>query len=216
MIWFNEQRKNIMEKYETNFIETSKKGGELWGSMTGDEKQVYVKKYEALKVIYQEEMKEYKAKGGGADSVTSPKQSISKSGSSVTSKSSRKRHSPQKGTPNKKFKSKEFIDTEDESSSAEDQRKKKQGPKQTKLFQKVKKENPRKESSGEEMDTGEPKSKPFPKPTSSRGRSTRSRATEEELQALPSGSDYEESIASLDSEDKSSNSDSSDTDGKSD
>ena len=54
-------------------------------------------------------------------------------------KNSRKRSSPHKGTPSKRFKSQEFVNTEDESSSDGEQVKKKE-LKQTKLFKKTKKE----------------------------------------------------------------------------
>ena len=57
----------------------------------------------------------------------------------VTTKNFRKRSSPHKGTPSKRFKSQEFVNTEDDSSSAGEQAKEKD-LKHTKIFKKAKKQ----------------------------------------------------------------------------
>lgn len=114
MIWFNEAREDIKsDNPGISFVDIAKKGGELWKKMSTSEKSKYEEKAAKSKEEYIEAMKEFKESGGGAESSKDSKES---------KKSSKKPSSQKKvATPVKSgsFISKEFIESDDDSSSDE-------------------------------------------------------------------------------------------------
>ncbi|NP_001156579.1 structure specific recognition protein-like [Acyrthosiphon pisum] len=112
MIWFNEAREEIKsDNPGISFVDIAKKGGELWKKMSTSDKSKYEEKAAKSKEEYIEAMKEFKESGGGAESFKDSKES----------KKSSKKFSSQKkvATPVKSgsFISKEFIESDDDSSS---------------------------------------------------------------------------------------------------
>ncbi|XP_060878435.1 FACT complex subunit Ssrp1 [Metopolophium dirhodum] len=114
MIWFNEAREEIKsDNPGISFVDIAKKGGELWKKMSTSDKSKYEEKAAKSKEEYIEAMKEFKESGGGAESSKDSKES---------KKSSKKPSSQKKvATPVKSgsFISKEFIESDDDSSSDE-------------------------------------------------------------------------------------------------
>jgi hypothetical protein len=51
MLWLNDNRERISEEYEVTGREAQSKSGEIWRSLSEDEKKPYEDEFDALKVI---------------------------------------------------------------------------------------------------------------------------------------------------------------------
>lgn len=143
MMWFNDQREKIKKDNPgIAFTDIAKKGGELWKTVSSKEKAEYEEKVAKAKEEYTKAMKEYKEKGGGADSTDDEKSNKSKK------PASKKKETSTAVSPHK-VKSKEFIEDSDGSGSSDDS---KEDEKKTssKVKKEVKKEA--KDSSDSEND----------------------------------------------------------------
>uniref|UniRef100_A0A3B5B5Y3 FACT complex subunit SSRP1 n=1 Tax=Stegastes partitus TaxID=144197 RepID=A0A3B5B5Y3_9TELE len=126
MLWLNSSRERIKsENPGISITEISKKAGEMWRQLGKDEKEEWETKAGEAKRQYDKAKKEYKESGGG--STSSSKKESKKSGGK---KDDKKRKSAggdkdrERGGGNDSFKSKEFIETSEESSSDSDHKSK--------------------------------------------------------------------------------------------
>uniref|UniRef100_A0AAQ6A930 FACT complex subunit SSRP1 n=1 Tax=Amphiprion ocellaris TaxID=80972 RepID=A0AAQ6A930_AMPOC len=126
MLWLNSSRERIKsENPGISITEISKKAGEMWRQLGKDEKEEWETKAGEAKRQYDKAKKEYKESGGG--STSSSKKESKKSGGK---KDEKKRKSAggdkdrERGGGNDSFKSKEFIETSEESSSDSDHKSK--------------------------------------------------------------------------------------------
>ncbi|XP_042349437.1 FACT complex subunit SSRP1a isoform X1 [Plectropomus leopardus] len=124
MLWLNSSRERIKsENPGISITEISKKAGEMWRQLGKDEKEEWETKAGEAKRQYDKAKKEYKESGGGA---TSSSKKESKKGGK---KEEKKRKSAggdkdKERGGNDSFKSKEFIETSEESSSDSDHKSK--------------------------------------------------------------------------------------------
>uniref|UniRef100_A0A4W6DFK9 FACT complex subunit SSRP1 n=1 Tax=Lates calcarifer TaxID=8187 RepID=A0A4W6DFK9_LATCA len=126
MLWLNSSRERIKsENPGISITEISKKAGEMWRQLGKDEKEEWETKAGEAKRQYDKAKKEYKESGGG--SASSSKKESKKSGGK---KDEKKRKSAggdkdrERGGGNDSFKSREFIETSEESSSDSDHKSK--------------------------------------------------------------------------------------------
>uniref|UniRef100_A0A672IT71 FACT complex subunit SSRP1 n=1 Tax=Salarias fasciatus TaxID=181472 RepID=A0A672IT71_SALFA len=126
MLWLNSSRERIKsENPGISITEISKKAGEMWRQLGKDEKEEWEGKAGEAKKQYDKLKKEYKESGGGSTS-TSKKERKKSTGK----KDEKKRKSSggdkdrDRGGGNDSFKSKEFIETSEESSSDSDHKSK--------------------------------------------------------------------------------------------
>ena len=130
-LWLNDSREKIKKDNPgLSVTEVGKKAGELWKEVK--DKAKWEEKAAQAKKVYEKQMEEYKASGGGSEK-TSKKSSPKKSTKSETKKSPTKSGS---------FKSKEYIESDSDSSSDSDTKKKKKSKdkKQEKVSKKKKKD----------------------------------------------------------------------------
>ncbi|KAJ0049922.1 hypothetical protein NL108_005232, partial [Boleophthalmus pectinirostris] len=124
MLWLNSSRERIKsENPGISITEISKKAGEMWRQLGKEEKEEWETKAGEAKRQYDKAKKEYKESGGGESSM--PKKEKKKAGK----KEERKRKSgggdkERERSGNDSFKSKEFIETSEESSSESDHKSK--------------------------------------------------------------------------------------------
>lgn len=117
MLWLNSSRERIKsENPGISITEISKKAGEMWRQLGKDDKEEWETKAGEAKRQYDKAKKEYKESGGGASA--SPKKEKKK----TIKQEDRKRKSAggekeRERGGNDSFKSKEFIETSEESSS---------------------------------------------------------------------------------------------------
>nr|XP_046262530.1 FACT complex subunit SSRP1a isoform X3 [Scatophagus argus] len=126
MLWLNSSRERIKsENPGISITEISKKAGEMWRQLGKDEKEEWEAKAGEARREYDRAKKEYKESGGGSASV-----SKKESKKSVGKKEEKKRKSAggdkdkERGGGNDSFKSREFIETSEESSSDSDHKSK--------------------------------------------------------------------------------------------
>ncbi|KAG7230365.1 hypothetical protein INR49_024470 [Caranx melampygus] len=134
MLWLNSSRERIKaENPGISITEISKKAGEMWRQLGKDEKEEWEAKAGEAKRQYDKLKKEYTESGGGSSSKKESKKSGGK-------KDEKKRKSAggdkdrERGGGNDSFKSREFIETSEESSSDSDH-KSKSKRKKVNLFQ---------------------------------------------------------------------------------
>nr|XP_046262525.1 FACT complex subunit SSRP1a isoform X1 [Scatophagus argus]XP_046262526.1 FACT complex subunit SSRP1a isoform X1 [Scatophagus argus] len=132
MLWLNSSRERIKsENPGISITEISKKAGEMWRQLGKDEKEEWEAKAGEARREYDRAKKEYKESGGGSASV-----SKKESKKSVGKKEEKKRKSAggdkdkERGGGNDSFKSREFIETSEESSSDSDHKSKSKRKKQ--------------------------------------------------------------------------------------
>ncbi|XP_029298201.1 FACT complex subunit SSRP1a isoform X2 [Cottoperca gobio] len=132
MLWLNASRERIKsENPGISITEISKKAGEMWRQLGKDDKEEWDTKAVEAKRQYDIAKKEYKESGGGAagsaGASSSPKKESKKSGGK---KEEKKRKSAggdkdkERGGTNDSFKSREFIETSEDSSSGADHKSK--------------------------------------------------------------------------------------------
>ncbi|XP_047210521.1 FACT complex subunit SSRP1a isoform X2 [Girardinichthys multiradiatus] len=125
MLWLNSSREHIKaENPGISITEISKKAGEMWRQLNKNEKEEWETKAGEAKKQYDKLKKEYKESGGG--SASSPKKEKRKS---VGKKDEKKRKSSggekeKERGGNDSFKSREFIETSEDSSSDSDHKSK--------------------------------------------------------------------------------------------
>ncbi|XP_029918186.1 FACT complex subunit SSRP1a isoform X2 [Myripristis murdjan] len=134
MLWLNSSRERIKsENPGISVTEISKKAGEMWRQLGKDEKEEWESKAGEAKKQYDKAKKEYNESGGGS-SAASKKDSKKKGGK----KEEKKRKSAggdkdrERGGGNDSFKSREFIETSEESSSDSDRKSKSKSKKKKK------------------------------------------------------------------------------------
>uniref|UniRef100_A0A669EUH4 FACT complex subunit SSRP1 n=1 Tax=Oreochromis niloticus TaxID=8128 RepID=A0A669EUH4_ORENI len=124
MLWLNSSRERIKsENPGISVTEISKKAGEMWRQLSKDEKQEWEAKAGEAKKQYDKAKKEYKESGGA---TSSPRKESKKSGAKKDDKK-RKSAGADKDRErggNDSFKSREFIETSEESSSDSDHKSK--------------------------------------------------------------------------------------------
>ncbi|KAK5864768.1 hypothetical protein PBY51_015981 [Eleginops maclovinus] len=121
MLWLNASRERIKsENPGISITEISKKAGEMWRQISKEDKEEWDIKAAEAKKQYEIAKQEFKESGGGASS--SPKKESKKSGGK---KEEKKRKSTagdkdkDRSTNNDSFKSKEFIETSEDSSDSD-------------------------------------------------------------------------------------------------
>ncbi|MEQ2296387.1 FACT complex subunit ssrp1, partial [Ameca splendens] len=125
MLWLNSSRERIKaENPGISITEISKKAGEMWRQLSKNEKEEWEIKAGDAKKQYDKLKKEYKESGGG--SASSPRKEKRKS---VGKKDEKKRKSSggekeKERGGNDSFKSREFIETSEDSSSDSDHKSK--------------------------------------------------------------------------------------------
>uniref|UniRef100_A0A8C6KNE3 FACT complex subunit SSRP1 n=1 Tax=Nothobranchius furzeri TaxID=105023 RepID=A0A8C6KNE3_NOTFU len=126
MLWLNSSRERIKaENPGISITEISKKAGEMWRQLGKDEKEEWETKAGEAKKQYDKAKKEFKESGGGSTS-TSKKESKKSGGK----KDEKKRKSAgadkerERSGGNDSFKSREFIETSEDSSSDSDRKSK--------------------------------------------------------------------------------------------
>uniref|UniRef100_A0A665T3A9 FACT complex subunit SSRP1 n=1 Tax=Echeneis naucrates TaxID=173247 RepID=A0A665T3A9_ECHNA len=124
MLWLNSSRERIKsENPGISITEISKKAGEMWRQLGKDEKEEWETKAGEAKRQYDKAKKEYTESGGGSSSKKESKKSGGK-------KDEKKRKSAggdkdrERAGGNDSFKSREFIETSEESSSDSDHKSK--------------------------------------------------------------------------------------------
>uniref|UniRef100_A0A3B5L4X8 FACT complex subunit SSRP1 n=1 Tax=Xiphophorus couchianus TaxID=32473 RepID=A0A3B5L4X8_9TELE len=121
MLWLNSSRERIKsENPGISITEISKKAGEMWRQLNKDEKEEWETKAGEAKRQYDKLKKEYKESGGGS---TSKKRKSGGKKDEKTRKSSGGEKEKERGG-NDSFKSREFIETSDDSSSDSDHKSK--------------------------------------------------------------------------------------------
>ncbi|XP_056295678.1 FACT complex subunit SSRP1a [Pseudoliparis swirei] len=132
MLWLNASRERIKsENPGISITEISKKAGEMWRQLGKDDKEEWDTKAGEAKRQYEKAKKEYKdsvaSGGGGAAAPSSSKKESKQSGGK---KEEKKRKSAggdkekERGGGNDSFKSREFIETSEDSSSDTDRKSK--------------------------------------------------------------------------------------------
>ncbi|KAF8358731.1 hmg-3, partial [Pristionchus pacificus] len=112
MLWMGEARAGL-KKEGDSIGDVAKKAGELWKTITGDEKKKWEKKAAEDKERYEREMKEYKKNGGSAAAGGSGGASTSGGGGGAAKKKTER-------SPTKNAKSKEFVDSSDSGEDSDD------------------------------------------------------------------------------------------------
>ncbi|KAM6952631.1 FACT complex subunit SSRP1a [Lycodopsis pacificus] len=144
MLWLNASRERIKsENPGISITEISKKAGEMWRQLGKDDKEEWDIKAGEAKKQYDKAKKEYKESGAGAAAAaaaSSPKKESKKSGGK---KEEKKRKSAgggdkekERGGGNDSFKSREFIETSEDSSSDTDRKSKSKSKSKTKAKKK--------------------------------------------------------------------------------
>ncbi|KAE8285896.1 FACT complex subunit SSRP1 [Larimichthys crocea] len=133
MLWLNASRERIKsENPGISITEISKKAGEMWRQLGKDEKEEWDTKAGEAKRQYDKAKKEYKESGGG--SASSSKKESKKSGGKKEEKKRKSaggdKDKDRGGGGNDSFKSREFIETSEESSSDSDHKSKSKRKKQ--------------------------------------------------------------------------------------
>ncbi|XP_035983005.1 FACT complex subunit SSRP1 isoform X1 [Fundulus heteroclitus] len=127
MLWLNSSRERIKaENPGISITEISKKAGEMWRQLNKDEKEEWEIKAGEAKRQYDKLKKEYNESGGGA--ASSPRKEKKKSGGKKDEEKKRKssgggEKEKERGA-NDSFKSREFIETSEDSSSDSDHKSK--------------------------------------------------------------------------------------------
>ncbi|XP_038148507.1 FACT complex subunit SSRP1a isoform X1 [Cyprinodon tularosa] len=125
MLWLNSSRERIKaENPGISITEISKKAGEMWRQLGKDEKEEWETKAGEAKRQYDKLKKEYKESGGA---VSSPRKEKRKSGGKKDEDKKRKSSGGDKEKErggNESFKSREFIETSEDSSSDSDHKSK--------------------------------------------------------------------------------------------
>ncbi|XP_060935453.1 FACT complex subunit SSRP1a [Limanda limanda] len=128
MIWLNASRERIKsENPGISITEISKKAGEMWRQLEKEDKEEWETKAGEAKKQYEIAKNEYKESGGGVGVGVSPSSSKKESKKSVGKKDEKKRKSTggekEKerggGGGNDSFKSREFIETSEDSSDSD-------------------------------------------------------------------------------------------------
>ncbi|XP_031718731.1 FACT complex subunit SSRP1a isoform X1 [Anarrhichthys ocellatus] len=130
MLWLNASRERIKsENPGISITEISKKAGEMWRQLGKEDKQEWDIKAGEAKKQYDKAKKEYKESGGATAAATSSSKKESKK--SGGKKEEKKRKSAgggdkekERGGGNDSFKSREFIETSEDSSSDTDRKSK--------------------------------------------------------------------------------------------
>uniref|UniRef100_A0A667YAI5 FACT complex subunit SSRP1 n=1 Tax=Myripristis murdjan TaxID=586833 RepID=A0A667YAI5_9TELE len=133
MLWLNSSRERIKsENPGISVTEISKKAGEMWRQLGKDEKEEWESKAGEAKKQYDKAKKEYNESGGGSSAASKNKKKGGK-------KEEKKRKSAggdkdrERGGGNDSFKSREFIETSEESSSDSDRKSKSKSKKKKKV-----------------------------------------------------------------------------------
>lgn len=162
MLWMNDIRAKIKEDNPgISVTELSKKAGEMWKTV-GDKTKWQEKAQEAKKK-YEEDMKAYKAKKANEPDDKSEEESKPKKKGAVKEfmdkkkeNNKKKTSSPRKSGDSQKFKSAEFVETDDSSSENEgDKAKSKAKPKAKAKPEKAKSKKDSDEESEEEVEESE-------------------------------------------------------------
>ncbi|XP_061581477.1 FACT complex subunit SSRP1a isoform X2 [Cololabis saira] len=120
MLWLNASRERIKsENPGISITEISKKAGEMWRQLTKDEKEEWETKAGEAKRQYEKAKKEYKESGGGSTSTPSKKESRKSGGKKDEKKRKSAGGDKEKDRGNDSFKSKEFIETSEDSSDSD-------------------------------------------------------------------------------------------------
>uniref|UniRef100_A0A146P5H5 FACT complex subunit SSRP1 n=1 Tax=Fundulus heteroclitus TaxID=8078 RepID=A0A146P5H5_FUNHE len=126
MLWLTSSRERIKaENPGISITEISKKAGEMWRQLNKDEKEEWEIKAGEAKRQYDKLKKEYNESGGGA--ASSPRKEKKKSGGKKDEEKKRKSSGGEKEKErgaNDSFKSREFIETSEDSSSDSDHKSK--------------------------------------------------------------------------------------------
>ncbi|KAM4585798.1 LOW QUALITY PROTEIN: FACT complex subunit SSRP1a [Fundulus diaphanus] len=126
MLWLNSSRERIKaENPGISITEISKKAGEMWRQLNKDEKEEWEIKAGEAKRQYDKLKKEYNESGGAA--AASPRKEKKKSGGKKDEEKKRKSSGGEKEKErvgNDSFKSREFIETSEDSSSDSDHKSK--------------------------------------------------------------------------------------------
>ncbi|XP_068448741.1 FACT complex subunit SSRP1a isoform X1 [Clinocottus analis] len=158
MLWLNASRERIKsENPGISITEISKKAGEMWRQLGKDEKEEWDTKaaearrqYDKAKKEYTESVGEGGADGGGSGGATSSSKKESKK--SGGKKEEKKRKSAggdkdkERGGGNDSFKSREFIETSEDSSSDTDRKSKSKRKKKSEKSEKSEEEEEEAES----------------------------------------------------------------------
>lgn len=161
MLWLAEIREQIKkENPGISVTDLSKKAGEMWREI--NDKTEWQEKAQEAKKKYEEDMKAYKAKKANEPTEDSPEESKPKKKGTVKEffgkKDNKKKSSPRKSAAeSQKFKSAEFVETDD-SSSEDEGKKTKSKPKPKAKAEKAKsksKKESEEESEEEELETEE-------------------------------------------------------------
>ncbi|XP_054155018.1 FACT complex subunit Ssrp1-like [Oppia nitens] len=163
MLWFNDNRDKIREKYpKLSFTEIAKKGGELWKELK--DKPKWDEKAAEAKKQYEKAMESYNA------GDFKPKSPTKKSSSSAAASKSANKSPTKSGS----FKSKEYISDSDSSSSDDSDRKESSKKSSSKSSSKSKDKSsskdskkPKKEESDVEMEEEEEEESAVETPESS-------------------------------------------------
>ncbi|KAL6117607.1 ssrp1 [Pungitius sinensis] len=132
MLWLNSSRERIKsENPGISITEISKKAGEMWRQLGKDDKEEWDIKAAEAKRQYDKAKQEYKESGGGeaaAPAATSSSKKESKKSGGAKEEKKRKSAGADKekerAVANDSFKSREFIETSEESSSDTDRKSK--------------------------------------------------------------------------------------------
>ncbi|XP_058505810.1 FACT complex subunit SSRP1a [Solea solea] len=124
MLWLNSSRERIKsENPGISITEISKKAGEMWRQLGKEDKEEWETKAGEAKRQYEKAKKEYKESGGGGGGGASSTSTSKKESKKSAVKKETKRKSAggdkdkERGGGNDSFKSREFIETSEESSS---------------------------------------------------------------------------------------------------
>ncbi|XP_062249806.1 FACT complex subunit SSRP1a [Platichthys flesus] len=132
MLWLNASRERIKsENPGISITEISKKAGEMWRQIEKEDKEEWEAKAGEAKKQYEKAKNEYKESGGGVGLGVSPSSSKKESKKSGGKKDEKKRKSTggekekERSGGNDSFKSREFIETSEDSSDSDNKSKSK-------------------------------------------------------------------------------------------
>ncbi|XP_068596447.1 LOW QUALITY PROTEIN: FACT complex subunit SSRP1a [Brachionichthys hirsutus] len=125
MLWLNSSRERIKsENPGISVTEISKKAGEMWRQLGKDEKEEWDIKAGEAKREYDKAKREYKESGGGASSAPKNKKSAGKKEEKKRKSAGGDKEKERGGGGSDSFKSREFIETSEDSSSESDRKSK--------------------------------------------------------------------------------------------